>query len=121
MGTPVNYEEWESDAEQLHQLAQVLLPQTPRVELTVPRTLADRAVAVWQREEHAGDLESETDAQRAVRDEAATLALIGQSIEDSGMENGELVVFKLDAWVLGNALEAADRAGRLDLASPSET
>jgi hypothetical protein len=113
--TATNYEDWASDAEQLYELVQVLLPQTPRVELSVPRALADRAVDAWHRDEIAGDLHDETDAERTVRDQAATLALIGQSIEDNGVENGDQVVFKLDAWLLGNALEAADKAGRLDL------
>jgi len=112
---PANFDGWASDAERLYELAQELLPQTPRVELTVSRTLADRAVAAWHRDEDLADLENETDAQRTIRDEAATLALIGKSIEESGVEDGDKVLFKLDAWLLGNALEAADRAGRLEV------
>jgi hypothetical protein len=96
-----NFDEWESDAELLYELAQELLPQTPRVELSISRRLADRAVDAWHRDEAAAELEHETDAQRTVRDEAATLALIGQSIEESGVEAGEQVIFKLDAWLLG--------------------
>jgi hypothetical protein len=118
---PANFDEWASDAAQLYDLAQELLPQTPRVELTISRTLADRAVSAWHRDEVLADLDDETDAQRTIRDEAATLALIGQSIEESGVEDGDQVLFKLDAWLLGNALEAADRAGRLDLTPPPET
>ena len=60
----------------------------------------------------------ETPEQRAIRHEAATLSLIGLSIENTGIEDGDQVVFKLDAWLLGNALEAADRAGRLDGLNP---
>ena len=71
-----------------------------------------------QREEDSGELLHETHEQRTLRDEAATFALIGQSIEDSGVEDGDHVIFKLDAWLLGNALEAADRAGRLDAFPP---
>jgi hypothetical protein len=115
-----NYEDWAADATMLHELAQELPAQTPRVEVRIPRPLADDAVAAWQREEEPGELPGETDEQRAVRDDAATLALIGQSIEDSGIEDGDYVIFKLDAWILGNALEAADRAGRLHVFPPQE-
>jgi hypothetical protein len=114
-----NYDVWAADAEKLHALAQELLPQTPTVEIRISRTFADDALAAWQREEEPGDLPQETDEQRIVRGEATTLALIGQSIEDSGIEDGDHVVFKLDAWVLGNALEAADRAGRLETIPPA--
>jgi len=118
MGMEKNYEDWAADSEKLHELAQELLPQTPTVELRISRSLADVAVAAWQREEEPGELPPETDEQTAVRGDAATLALIGQSIEESGIEDGDDVIFKLDAWVLGNALEAADRAGRLQVFPP---
>ena len=110
-----NYQDWAIDAEQLHELARELYPQTPQVELRISRRLADKAVAAWLREEEPGDLSEETFEQRTVRNESATLALIGQSIESTGIEDGDHVVFKLDAWLLGNALEAADRAGRLEV------
>jgi hypothetical protein len=113
-----NYQDWASDAERLHELAQVLLPQTPKVEVRVSRVLADEAVAAWQREDVPGKASRETEEQKAVRDEAALLALIGQSIEESGIEDGDDVVFKLDVWILGNALESADKAGRLDVLPP---
>lgn len=83
-----NYERWADDAEKLYQLGPQLLQQTPSVELRIPRSVADAAVA-------------------------ATFSLIGQSIEETGMEDGDQVIFKLDAWILGNALEAADKAGRM--------
>lgn len=118
IGRVGNYEDWAADAEQLHQLARELYPQTPKVEVRIPRRLADKAVAAWQREGDAGDLRDETPEQRAIRHEAATLSLIGLSIENTGIEDGDQVVFKLDAWLLGNALEAADRAGRLDGLNP---
>lgn len=47
-----------------------------------------------------------------VRHEAATLALIGNAIEATGIEDGDEVAFELDAWLLGSALTAADRAGQ---------
>lgn len=113
-----NYEDWATDAEQLHLLARELYPQTPKVEVRISRRLADKAVAAWQRDDGEGDLPDESPDQRAIRHEAATFFLIGLSIEDTGIDDGDQVMFKLDAWLLGNALEAADRAGRLDGLSP---
>lgn len=63
----------------------------------------------------AGELPQDADGLSTVRGDAVTLALIGQSIEESGIEDGDCVIFKLDAWILGTALEAADRARRLEL------
>jgi hypothetical protein len=80
--------------------------------------LADRAVAAWQRDEEPVNLLPETDEQRSIRRDAGTLALIGEFIEETGVEDGDDVAFELDAWLLGNALEAADRAGQLDIFPP---
>ncbi len=110
-----NYDDWAADTQQLYELAQELCPQSPLIELRVSRQLADKAVAAWHREDEPGELPHETSHQRSTRDGAATLALIGAAIEETGVEDGDQVVFKLDAWVLGNTLEAADRAGRLDV------
>jgi hypothetical protein len=115
MSTEKNYEDWAEDAGALYELAQRLLPQSPKVQVRVPRDVADRAVAAWQRDEESGNLSRETNGQRSSRDDAGTLALIGQAIEETGVEEGADVVFRLDAWILGVALEAADRAGRLDV------
>ena len=117
MGMEKNYEDWAADAGTLHELAQEFLPQSPKVQMWLPRVLADRAVTAWQRVEEPGNLSPETYERRSIRDDAGTLALIGQSIEETGIQDGDDVIFKLDAWILGNALEAADRAGRLDLPS----
>jgi hypothetical protein len=115
-----NYEDWAADAGALHELAQQLLPQSPKVQVRLPRELADRAVAAWQREEDPGNLRQETAEERTLRNDAATLALIGQSVEETGIEDGDDVLFKLDAWILGVALEAADKAGRLEVFHQSE-
>lgn len=120
MSNEQDYERWAADAGALHELAQHLLPQMPIVEVRLPRAIADRAVAAWQRDSEPGGLTNETHEQQTTRHDAATFALIGQSIEETGVEADEDVVFRLDAWVLGNALEAADRAGRLDVFPPPE-
>jgi len=95
VGMERNYEDWAADAGTLHELAQELLPQSPKVQVRLPRVFADRAVAAWQRDEDLGDLSRETDRQRSIRDDAGTLALIGQSIEETGIEDGDDVVFKV--------------------------
>jgi hypothetical protein len=106
VGIEKNYEDWEADARALYELAQQLLPQSPKVQVRLRRDLADRAVAAWQRDEVPGTLPRETPEQRSIRGDAGTLALIGQSIEDTGIEDGDDVTFGLDAWILGVALEA---------------
>ncbi len=120
MAMEKNYEDWAQDADALHELAQQLLPQSPKVQVRLPREVADRAVAAWQRYEDPGTLPRETDEQRSIRNDAGTLALIGQSIEETGIEDGDGVLFKLDAWILGVALEAADKAGRLEVLPQSD-
>jgi hypothetical protein len=65
-------------------------------------------------------LTRESAEQRSIRKDAGTLALIGQSIEETGIEDGDDVLFRLDAWILGVALEAADKAGRLEVFPQSE-
>jgi len=63
------------------------------VEVIIPRVLADRAVSAWQRTDSAAQPGSD------FHYEAATLALIGQSIEARGVEDGGQVIYKLDAWI----------------------
>jgi hypothetical protein len=77
-------------------------------------------VAAWQHDEDPGNLAQETVEQESVRGDAATLALIGQSIEETGIDEGDDVLFRLDAWILGVALEAADKAGRLEVFPQSD-
>jgi hypothetical protein len=78
----------------------------------LPRDLAELALAAWQREETAPP-GPETPEQRTVRHQAATLALIGLCIENTGRPEGEEVVCDLDAWYIGGALEAAGRQALL--------
>jgi len=55
----------------------------------------------------------ESPNQSAARDRAATLSLIGLSIQLDGVEDGDDVVVELDAWFVGNALNAVDDDGLL--------
>jgi hypothetical protein len=118
VGTEKNYDDWAADAGALYELAQQLLPQSPKIQVRLHRHLADRAVAAWRRDDESGTLPPGTPERRCIRSDAGTLALIGQSIEETGVEDGDDVIFRLDAWILGVALEAADKADRLDLFPP---
>jgi hypothetical protein len=79
----------------------------PRIEIRLPRTLAERAVAAWQRDED-GSAPRETAEQRSARHKAAALALIGLSIETDGRWDGDHVTVGLSPDLIGDALNAAD-------------
>jgi hypothetical protein len=83
------------------------------LKVRLPRNLADQAVAIWQRSASEEEIPPETHEQRAIRNRAASVALIGQAIEETGVADGEDVVFTVDAWFVGDALSAADEAGLL--------
>jgi hypothetical protein len=54
---------------------------------------------------------NESADQRVTRHRAGALGLIGLSLEQDGRLEGDQVVVKLDAWFIGDALNAADDAG----------
>ncbi len=110
---------WRDEAAVLAQVGRVLFPQETRVQIRLPRELAEAARRAWRRESVVSDPGDETDQERSTRQRAGDLALIGLAIEERGrIEDGEVVV-DLDAWQIGSALTAADDAGLLDgLAGP---
>jgi hypothetical protein len=114
VGKDDNHQRWAPDADLLREIGRHLSPQKLHIEVRLPRSVADRAVTAWQSEDDGGRFTQETPHESIVRDQAASLALIGLAIEDTGMEDGDDVVFKLDAWLIGNALNAADEVGLLD-------
>jgi len=107
------YDAWASDAALLAEIGGALFPQETRVRVRLPRSLAERAVMSWDREDFEGDLPPETLERRVVRHRAGFAALIGLAIEECGQTEGEEVVVELDAWEIGAAFEAADEAGLL--------
>jgi hypothetical protein len=109
-----DYSAWEGDAALLRVLGRQLGAQAPRVRVRLRRDLANQARAAWQRNDPAGGLPGETVEQRIVRDQAASLALIGLAIDESGVESGDHVVFDVDASVLGAAVRAAAMEDRRD-------
>lgn len=115
---------WGKDAEVLADIGRHLFGQRTRVEVRLPRALAEQALAAWQRDSDDSDdsdersPRSETAQQHSVRSKAGTLALIGLSIENESTTIGDEVTLELDAWHIGDAFNAADEAGLLAGAKP---
>ena len=98
---------WAEDAAVLAEVGQVIFRQDTRVTVRLPRPLAEKALAAWEREEDTRPVESETREEARTRFRAGTLALIGLSIQQGGrVDNDELVV-DLDAWHIGTPYDAA--------------
>jgi hypothetical protein len=104
-----DFAQWAVDGEVLAQLGRSLFSQRLKVSVRIPKHLAKEAVDSWERDD-SGNLPSpESPEQATIRDRAATLGLIGLSVQQDGLEDGEEVVVDLDAWFVGNALNAADQ------------
>lgn len=105
-----DYAQWAGDGQVLAQIGRSLFAQRLTVSVRIPRRLAKLAVDSWERDGSGEDLPSpESPQQSALRDRAATLSLIGLSIQRDGVEDGDEVVVDMDAWFVGNALNAADQ------------
>lgn len=113
MGVEAEYEQWKEDASLLPAIGQLFASQPTELELRLPRNVADEVVAIWQRDGSEGQVGRESLDQKKVRGQAASVSLIGLSIESTGRAEGDEVVFKVDAWFVGDALAAADEAGLL--------
>ena len=79
----------------------------PRIEVRLPRRLAERAVVAWERDDIEG-VDPETFEQRVERHRAGTLGLIGLSIVNGGRWEANEVVVELDLELIGGALDASD-------------
>ena len=109
------YRIWAADAALLSEIGRALGQQPVEITVRLPKALADRALASWQRDVVDVPLpDAETPAQRTTRHRAGTTGLIGLSVEQNGIAEGDEVSVRLDAWFIGNALEAADDDGVLD-------
>ena len=101
---------WKADESLLAQIGARLSEQPTEIEVRIPRGLADAAVEAWQRDGDS-DLTGEKCEERIVRSRAAALALIGAALEDRGRVDGDDVIVTIDAWFVGDALNAADDYG----------
>lgn len=116
--TDAKYEEWARDGDVLAQIGRAMLGQETRVSVRLPRVLADEALASWQRDDSDAPLPAETPEQRRIRYRAAALGLIGLSVEEGAVADGDEVVVSVDAWHIGEAFRAADEDGLLGEATP---
>lgn len=83
-----------------------LVPQIGRVSVRLPRSVAESAVAAWDREE-LDEIGDESHDEYALRDDAAELALIGLAVTSRGVWHAEEVVVDLDVVQIAAALRAA--------------
>ena len=104
------YERYAQDALVLGRIGAVLFPQDTKLSVRLPKELADLALAAWNRDDPAenGPAAQENADQRAVRERAAYLALIGLCIENTAQPDGDDIICDLDAWYIGGALQAAE-------------
>lgn len=103
------------EADLLAEIGRCLHAQDLRVRVRLPAPLAAQAVAGWEREDVDELAENETTEQRALRLHAGALALIGLAVKERGTPDGyDGVIVDLDAWQIGNALDAADARGLLN-------
>lgn len=82
--------------------------ELPMVQVRLPRSLAEKAVAAWERDEDTGPLNTEDLEQRTQRHRAATLALIGLSIVKGGVWDRDEVVVPVSPEVIGISVDASD-------------
>jgi hypothetical protein len=80
----------------------------PRIEVRLPRDLADRAVTAWERDDNEGPVEPETHEQRTLRHRAGSLGLIGLAIQERGRWEDGRVVVELNPSEIGVAIDASD-------------
>ena len=101
---------YRDEAVTLGRIGEVLVrADMPKVEVRLPRELAEAAVEAWERDDDVSDTgPAETCEERVARSRAASLSLIGLSITERGRWNGDEVVVALSPIFIGNAVEAAD-------------
>jgi hypothetical protein len=112
-GDDVSETEWQrqyrEDAQTLGQLGWVLAQTNlPRIEVRLPRRLAEAAVVAWEREGNEGPLDPETLEQRIQRHRAGALGLVGLSIVNGGRWEADDVVVELSPDIIGAAVSASD-------------
>jgi hypothetical protein len=108
MEETADQQQYRRDAQVLGEIGAILAhADMPDVTVRLPSALARAAVEAWERDDE-GPPDPESFEQRAMRSRAATLSLIGLSIEQSGRADGDDVLVELSPDLIGNALEAAD-------------
>ncbi len=108
---------WREDEEILGHIGREFSKQNTYLTLRLPKLLAERALASWQRECETihGEIEDgESPQDRNSRERSGTLALIGLCLENgyTVSSDGSFTV-AVGAWQIGDALRAADELGFL--------
>jgi hypothetical protein len=99
---------YREEARLLGQIGEALAKfDLPKVTVRLPSSLAQAAVAAWQRDDE-GEPDPESYEQRVARHRAGALALIGLAVEEGGRYEGDLVVVDLSPDLIGLAVDAAD-------------
>ncbi|MEV4131455.1 hypothetical protein AB0J72_04745 [Dactylosporangium sp. NPDC049742] len=106
MGDREQYLRYQQDRTVLGAIGARLDPQVSRIRVRLPRSLAELAVAAWNREE-LGGIGEESREEYELRDDAAELALIGLAISERGVRDGEEVIVDVDVVQVAAALRAA--------------
>nr|WSX53813.1 hypothetical protein OG409_35760 [Streptomyces sp. NBC_00974] len=100
------YARYRQDRTVLASIGAHLDPQVSQISVRLPRSVAESAVAAWDREE-LGRMGEESREEYELRDDAAELAWIGLAISSHGVWDGEEVVVDLDVVQIAAALQAA--------------
>ena len=100
------YERYRNDQTALAAIGAHLEPQVSRIRVRLPRSLAELAVAAWNREE-LGQIGEESREEYELRNDAAELALIGLAISERGVWDGPEATVDLDVVHIAAALRAA--------------
>jgi hypothetical protein len=100
------FERYRQDRAVLAAIGAHLDPQIGRISVRLWRSVAESAVAAWDREEPDG-IGEESREEYDLRDNAAELASIGLAISSRGVWDGEEVVVDLDVVQVAAALRAA--------------
>ncbi|GAA1967632.1 hypothetical protein [Catenulispora subtropica] len=100
------YAGYQEDANLLAAIGELVDAQVGRVTVRLPKTVAEAAVAAWERDDPYEDT-LETTEQREVRGKAADLAMIGLEISQRGRVEGEEVVVDLRVGLAGAAVVAS--------------
>jgi hypothetical protein len=108
---------WREDEMILAEIGKEFSGQATRIKVRVSQALAEKALASWKRDDHeTSDNPCETEAtrDRLSRTRSGTPALIGVCIENGVTETVDgFVVVEVNAWQIGDALNAADEFGLL--------
>lgn len=100
---------WKREVAVLRKIGLVLENQNTNMHVTLPRDLAEDAIASWHiLSEFAGRSLVEENERGALRTKAAILGVIGLIIQNRGKKDAEGVTVELSARLVSAALEAAD-------------